>query len=171
MTQPAEIPSTLKIVAFWLIVAIALYLGFAWYQKEQARPKLMLTANQQTAVALESRGRHFVALVKLQGRDQEMLVDTGASVTSISQSLANKLKLQPVDSMVFQTANGTTVGDIVLANLEIPGLLTVSNLRVAVMKDMEGPGLLGMDVLRKVRMLQENGKLVLSLEAAFEPKN
>jgi aspartyl protease family protein len=162
VSEQGELPSTFKVVTVWLIIALALYLAFAWYQQEQTRPKIVVATNQKNTVMLESRGRHFVALVKFQGRDQELLVDTGASMTTISRGLAEKLQLKKVSSQVFQTANGSTTADIVLASLEIPGLLTIDSLPVAVMKDMEGPGLLGMDVLRRVRMVQEGGKLILS---------
>ncbi len=162
MSEPSEIPSTFKVVTVWIIIGLAIYLAFAWYQQEQTRPKVVLSTNQKNTVMLESRGRHFVALVKFQGRDQELLVDTGASMTTISRTLAEKLQLKKVSSQVFQTANGSATADIVLASLEIPGLLTIESLPVAVMKEMEGPGLLGMDVLRRLRMVQEGGKLVLS---------
>ncbi len=162
MSDNSDVPNTLKIVGFWLVVATLLYLVIAWYQKEQARPKAVLQAGQNNAVMLESRGRHFVALVKIQGQDQPLLVDTGASVTSVNRKVANRLKLNKVGEEQFSTANGATTADIVTAQFEIPGLLTIDNLRIAVMNDMDGPGLLGMDVLRRVRMVQEGDKLILS---------
>jgi aspartyl protease family protein len=159
--QPQQGASTAKIVLVWLAVGLVAYLAIAWYQKEKMRPRVMTQAGAQSAVVLESQGRHFVALVKIQGAEQAMLVDTGASMTSIPKRTADKLGLKIVDSTQFQTANGATMGNIAIADLEITGLIKVSNLRIAVMNDMNGEGLLGMDVLRKVRMVQDGGRLIL----------
>ncbi|MFL0805220.1 MAG: aspartyl protease family protein [Agarilytica sp.] len=107
------------------------------------------------AVALEKHGNHY--LVRLTLDDQasvRLLIDTGASVTTLSRSayrrVASQIQVEELGSRMFRTANGVTKGAIVgLDNVSL-GEFRLSDTQLAVL-DFEMAdnidGLLGMNML------------------------
>ena len=82
----------------------------------------------------------------------EMLVDSGASVTTITRSMAKELGITPadiVDRVTFSTANGTTELPIVYLNVIEVGGLKHSRLPVAVAGPEMDIGLLGQDFMQQ----------------------
>jgi clan AA aspartic protease (TIGR02281 family) len=67
-------------------------------------------AAEETVVGLERRGGGWIAVVVLNGRTRaRFLVDTGASITTISPGLAEDLDIRPIRGAArirLQTANG-----------------------------------------------------------------
>lgn len=112
----------------------------------------------------------------INGQEVVFVVDTGASAVSIPDKLRWKLKLTQGGYLRSATANGITA----MYKTEIKDLaIGPINLRnVPALLNPNAPDetiLLGMTALRQVRMLQQDGRMVLQqdlpLEAAAEPSS
>ncbi len=113
-----------------------------------------------------NRQGHFVADAYLNGRAVDMLVDTGATVTVLPESLAESIGifLSSADyKYAIQTANGTVRGArATIDNLRI-GKIRLRNVDTLVLKDQSlGEPLLGMSVLNQMKRFDiSDGTLVL----------
>jgi aspartyl protease family protein len=118
-----------------------------------ARPSQPISTSQpQGLVAIKRRsgGVPVIDVVFNQRRTFEMMVDSGASITTITRPMAQALGIgssQIVDYATFKTANGLTKMPIVYLNAVTVGGLTKTQVPVAIAgSDME-MGLLGQDFL------------------------
>jgi aspartyl protease family protein len=112
------------------------------------------------------RQGHFVADAYLNGRAVDMLVDTGATVTVLPESLAEDIGIF-LDSSDYkyaiQTANGTVYGARgTIDNLRI-GKIRLRNVDTLVLQDQSlGKPLLGMSALNQLKRFDiSGGTLVL----------
>lgn len=104
---------------------------------------------------------HFHIAGSINNTPVTYLVDTGASVTSLSQGTADRAGVTDCKPATFQTANGAINGCIGrVAQLTI-GNYEVQNAVVAVMPNMQVE-LLGMNVLSQFQISQSNGLMRLS---------
>ncbi len=120
-----------------------------------ARPLQTLSGSQpQGLVAIKRRsgGVPVIDVVFNQRRTFEMMVDSGASITTITRPMARALGIsssQIVDYVTFKTANGLTQMPIVYLNAMTVGGLMKTQVQVAIAgPDME-MGLLGQDFLQR----------------------
>jgi aspartyl protease family protein len=82
----------------------------------------------------------------------EMLVDSGASITTITRPMAKALGIgnaQVLEYIKFSTANGSTQMPIVYVNAVTVGGLTTTKVRVAIAGPDMDVGLLGQDFLQR----------------------
>jgi aspartyl protease family protein len=122
------------------------------------------SGGQSVTLQADSRG-HFVSAANINGGAVTVLVDTGATLISMSQNEAKKLGLNYLKGQkgYSQTASGTVpvyrvkldtvkLGDIVLNNVD------------ASVHEGQGPPivLLGMSFLSRVEMKREGERLILT---------
>lgn len=110
--------------------------------------------------ALVSEHR-IVAQVSMGGRELSLLVDTGATITAINESVLARIDAaKELRTLTIATAAGPTQADVYLVNTVAVGQLRMGELRViglrAELDDVDG--LLGMDVLRRTRLLPTRGR-------------
>jgi aspartyl protease family protein len=125
-------------LAFWLLIMAGLYLVFdRLEQRQQAR---LLPQAGATGELVIPRGRdgHFRVPGRVNGQPVLFLVDTGASVVTVSESLARQAGLADGQPVTFQTANGRLQGRIVRQVPVAAGHLFLPGTEVAV-------GLVGLD--------------------------
>lgn len=109
---------------------------------------------------------HFIADFKLNGRKEEALVDTGATLVAINESIARRIgvRLAPGDFKYrIATANGTTMAaPAKLDSLQI-GRIYVEDVDAVVLKDSALHDILvGMSFLKRLSRYQvEDNALVL----------
>lgn len=156
-----DLPRSFKLVTVWLLLGLLVFLGIQWWQHraEQAR-------FQQVGDAIEIRRSadgHYHWPGSVNGRAVDFLVDTGATGTAISAALASELRLEPIDTVRSSTAGGVVTGQIVRADVELQGGVSVQRLRVVALRALGTNPLLGMDVLGRLRWQQRDG--VLRIEA------
>lgn len=157
-----DFPATLKIITIWLLIGVVLLLGFMALQRQDKMLRIEEIEGGQALLLRRARDGHYHLPATINGRTVEFLVDTGASVTSISRQLADDLVLKKISSARFVTANGEVQADIVTADLRIADTLEFKNLRIAVLPGMRGSALLGMDVLGRFALAQDAGTLRLT---------
>jgi len=113
-----------------------------------------------------NRQGHFVADAYLNGRSVDMLVDTGATVTALPESVAEDIGiyLSPSDyKFQIRTANGTVLGARAVIDRLRLGDIKLRNVDALVIADKSlGEPLLGMSVLNELeRFDMSGGTLVL----------
>lgn len=119
-----------------------------------ARPAQPISASQpQGFVAIKRRsgGVPVIDVVFNQRRTFEMMVDSGASITTITRPMARALGIgssQIVDHVTFKTANGLTQMPIVYLNAVTVGGVTKTQIPVAIAGPDMDMGLLGQDFLQ-----------------------
>lgn len=129
-----------------------------------SRPKLAVSGGE-TVVPKASDG-HFWVEARINGQPQELLIDTGATVTGLSQSAARSAGIAPDPGKIayeVDTANGSiwvTTGTA--ATIEF-GNIRATNVEVAVPRDFDDDtNVLGMNLLSQLASWRVEGdKLVL----------
>jgi clan AA aspartic protease (TIGR02281 family) len=101
----------------------------------------------------KERNGNFFVPGSVGGYPVSFIVDTGASITSISKQAASVAGIRECQSRRFNTANGDVVGCVATAPSITFGGFRLSNVEVAVMPNMTG-ALLGMNVLSQFKMEQ-----------------
>jgi len=120
----------------------------------------------QRATLLADNGGHFVTNVEVNGISMRFMVDTGASLVTLSSGDAKRAGINYLagQKAVMQTANGTTsafrvkldkvrLGDIELTNVD--GVVVEGNV-------MGEFGLLGLSFLNRVNMQREGTTMTLT---------
>ena len=149
--------------AIWLSLGVLAYLATAAVVSPKvARP--VVTDASGVVVIERSHDQHFYVEGAINGHPVTFLVDTGASLVSVSDGFARKIGLSAGAPAIFNTAAGRVIGRIVPeASVEVGGI-RVDGIRIGT-----GTGdraLLGQNFLNKVRLTQDGDRLVLRASVA-----
>ena len=122
---------------------------------------------RKARIAMDSRG-HFVTKAKMNGRNEEVLVDTGATYVAINESLARRLGIKLKDSdfkYKVRTANGITyAAAAVIEEIQI-GRVRVQNVQASVSRDEAlSTVLLGMSFLKKLNKFEISGNELILIQ-------
>jgi len=131
-----------------------------------------LSDNTNNVIALEKRGNQYLVNLTVNRQDGvKLLIDTGASITTLSRSSFDSLTtngdVEEIDRRVFRTAGGVVMGTVYSVPELSLGPYLIRNTQIAVIDfDVSRgfDGLLGMNVLGQFRFQidQENANLLLS---------
>ncbi len=164
-----------------IIVIAGLFLALGGYftqyfEKVLTAPKEAQPATAMAATPAPSGGRtvtiprdkrgHFQVNARVDGRQVDFMVDTGASLITLTATSAARLGIRPPArdfTAQVKTANGTArAARTELNRVEIDGVV-VRNVAALVMPDEAlSENLLGLSFLSKLRRFEyANGKLVL----------
>jgi clan AA aspartic protease (TIGR02281 family) len=122
-------------------------------------PQPTFTGDGSMEVRRHANG-HFYLPGTIENVPVTFMVDTGASVTSISSDLARQAGIRNCKEVQFQTANGTATGCIALVPRMTLGNFQLQNITVAVMPNME-TNLLGANVLRNFQVSQSDSSMLI----------
>ena len=120
-------------------------------------------AGDETRLRMAPNG-HFFAEVTVNGTKRRMLIDSGATVTAISQRTAQAAGIrtdQSVIPVIIQTANGTvradsgTVGELRLGNI------VARDLKVVVSPAFGSVDVIGMNFLSKLKSWRVEGRTLI----------
>ncbi len=125
------------------------------------------------AIPLLRRGHHYLVKVQLNDlSDITLMIDTGASVTSLSRNSFSRLSqhqgFTELGVRLFNTANGIAKGDVYRVDTFSLGDHIVSDINIAVLdfnQEQGIDGLLGMNVLQYFRFEIDQDKQLLLLQA------
>ncbi len=109
-----------------------------------------------------SANGHFYLPGSIDNVPVTFMVDTGATVTSISNTTARQVGIRNCKEMEFQTANGVTAGCIAFVPRMMLGNFVLQNITVAVMPNMDF-NLLGANVLRNFQISQNDSSMLIGL--------
>ncbi len=156
-----DFPRTLKMATVWLLVGGLVFLAFQHFEKEQRRSQF--SARGELVEIQRGPDGHYHWPGTINGREVEFLIDTGATGTALSASLARELGLQPLRQVQAHTAHGLVTGELMRADIVLRGGVRVDDLRVIALPALGDAPLLGMDVLGKLRWQQHQGVLTFDL--------
>jgi clan AA aspartic protease (TIGR02281 family) len=128
------------------------------------------TAND--SIPLLRRGNHYLIKAGLNNAPEvTLMIDTGASITSLSQSSFERLSqystFHYLGTRLFNTANGITQGAIYQADQLSLGRHVLRDVKLAVLdfqQDQAIDGLLGMNVLQHFRFEIDQDQQVIHLQ-------
>lgn len=149
----------IPMLVFWCVVMGLLFVGMTHFLK----PKQAQVLANGNVVMERARDAHFYAVGFVNGQEVRFLVDTGATLVTVSEAFARKASLIGGEPTTFQTANGAMRGRMVQGATVAVGPLSVSNIKVAV--GLGGGGdfdaLLGQSFLSKFDITMTQNQLVL----------
>ncbi|QBR84585.1 TIGR02281 family clan AA aspartic protease [Legionella israelensis] len=156
--QYARTGRTMFILA-WLIFFIFLFLFFHYYGQEN-EPRYRIQQGQLILDADEQG--HYRMPGHINDRPVHFLLDTGASLVAVPQTLANQLHLTGRYPVRIQTAGGNITGMLTrLDKLEF-GKFTLKNVKAVIIPgDRDKMVLMGMNVLNQFNMIQKNKQLII----------
>ena len=164
---------TLGIIFFWIaaLFVVALVSGryLDFLSNPNSHPVATVTDDGVPEVVLaQNRLGHYVASGRVNDREVEFLLDTGATTVSVPLAVAEDIGLAPGSPQRVITANGTvTVYSTSLDSVEI-GNISIGNVRAHINPHMPGEKiLLGMSFLRHLELLQSGDSLRLRLPGQF----
>jgi aspartyl protease family protein len=146
-------------LVIWVILFGIAYLFFEnWLE-----PKIAVIQDNRAGsevVISRSWDGHYYVRGEINGYPVDFMVDTGASMVSISYDLARAANLPTGRPASFSTAGGKFMGEIVSGqDIKIGGILA-KGLSISV--GMQGEmGLLGQNFLRRVEVVQSGDRMVL----------
>jgi aspartyl protease family protein len=159
-----ELTHTFKFVTVWLLLGLGLFLGFQWWQRQQQQTQFQ--ADGGVIEIQRGADGHYHWPGSINGRELDFLVDTGATRTAISATLARELGLASTGQVQSNTAGGLVTGQAVRADLALRGGVTAQRLRLVALPGLDDRPLLGMDVLGRLRWQQGDGVLRIDLRSA-----
>jgi aspartyl protease family protein len=159
----ADLPRSVKVVTIWLLLGLLLLLGVQWWQYRAKQTRFH--AEGKAIEIRRSDDGHYHWPGRINGREVDFLVDTGATGTAISAALARELGLKSLGAVTSNTAGGVVSGQVVLADVALQGGVTASALRVVALAGLTDHPLLGMDILSRLRWQQGDGLLRIELRA------
>ena len=144
---------------FWLGVIGLLYAGMTHYLK----PKSVLISANGDLVIPRARDGHFYAAGLINGKPVNFMVDTGASLVTVSEEFAKSAGLAGGAPTNFRTANGDLPGRIVAGVPVALGSVSVSSVRVGVglVGGNAGEALLGQSFLSRFEVLMSRERMIL----------
>jgi aspartyl protease family protein len=157
-----ELPRMLKVATVWLLLGAALFVGVQYWQHREQATRFQV---QGEVVEIRRGGDgHYHWPGRINGREVDFLVDTGATGTAISSALARELRLESLGEVRSNTAGGVVSGQVVRADVLLQGGVSAQALRVVALPGLGENPLLGMDVLSKLRWQQSDGRLRIELK-------
>jgi aspartyl protease family protein len=158
----------LMVYASWILAALMLTWLFSGLLEKQRNPNTYVQTEQgpsgkKQVVLKRNRLGHYVASGKINGRPVEFLLDTGATMVSIPESVARGLGLRRGPAQVVQTANGrittyaTTLDSVKIGAIEMFGVGASINPHSTAREV-----LLGMTFLKHLGLTQRGNTLTLT---------
>ena len=151
--------SPVLIFVFWLGVIGLLYTGMTHYLK----PKSVTISANGDLVIPRAKDGHFYAMGLVNGKPVNFMVDTGASMVTVSEEFAKSAGLARGSATIFKTANGDLPGRIVPGVPVALGPVSVSSVRVGVglVGGNASEALLGQSFLSRFEVLMSKEQMVL----------
>ena len=149
----------IPMMIFWCVVMGLLYLGMTHYLKPR---QVQVLANGDLVISRSHDG-HFYTTGTINGREAKFLVDTRASLVSVSEKFAQKAFIRGGVPTTFKTANGDRFGRVVDDVGVSIGPVSLTNVRVGVgiSASDENEALLGQSFLSKFDITISKNQMVL----------
>ena len=157
------------IAIIWIVLLIMTTYIFNGVIKDINNPNQQLTVSvneygQREIVLQRNRYGHYVVSGKINGQEVDFLLDTGATLVSVPEHIAQQLNLVKGRGFQSKTANGLSQSYTTRLDSVSIGDITISNVEGGISSGMEFDEiLLGMSFLKHLNMIQRGKTLILSI--------
>lgn len=162
-----ELPRTLKLATVWMVLGTAVFVGVQYVQRERSQAAFSVEGDR--IEIRRSADGHYHWRGTIQGEPVEFLLDTGATSSAMSATLAQQLRLPTLGQVRSQTAAGSVVADVVRADVRLDGGVAIDRLPLVALPGLGERPLLGMDVLGRLDWRQRDGVLVIERRGDRRP--
>jgi aspartyl protease family protein len=169
-----RIPVIGRIVRFAVSLALFAFLIFvvlqqAPYQPELSRLTSSLGLDDQKVAGKELRVKlapdgHFWATASINGVHARMLIDSGATITAVSEETARAAKIDKGSTLtpvMLHTANGVATAETGSIDELRVGNIVARNLKVVTAPGLGGLNVLGMNFLSKLQSWRVEGQTLI----------
>ncbi len=150
--------NTLVVTIIWLALAGAIYYLVDNIQNPN---KINRLGSDNTVMLKRGLDGHYRAEALINGEKVDVLIDTGATGVAISQRIANKLKLESINAVRTNTANGDSIGYMVRLNEVKVGGVEAHNVAAMIAPGLDGDVLLGMSFLGRMDVRLYKGEMTI----------
>jgi aspartyl protease family protein len=146
------------IAGLWLALA-----GLVYYFADslQNPNKINHLGDSSTVTLKRGLDGHYRAEALINGEKVNVLVDTGATGVAITQSVANKLKLESHDAIRTSTANGDALAYMVRLQSVKLGGVEAHDVAATIAPGLDGEVLLGMSFLSRMDVRLYKGEMTI----------
>ena len=179
-----RIPVVGRVIRFVISLGLLAFLIFvllqqAPYQPELARFAQSLGLDDQRVAGKELRVKmapdgHFWVVASVNGVRRRMLIDSGATVTAVSQSTARQAHIDTGSGLapvVLRTANGAAPAQTGRIDELRVGNIVARNLRVVTSPGLGELDVLGLDFLSKVQSWRVEGRTLILVPHHPQPSS
>ncbi len=169
-----RIPVVGRIIRFAISLALFAFLIFillqqAPYQPELSRLTSSLGLDDQKVAGKELRVKmapdgHFWAIASINGVKARMLIDSGATITALSEETARAAKIDKGSTLtrvVLHTANGVATAETGSIDELRVGNIAARNLKIVTAPGLGGLNVLGMNFLSKLQSWRVEGQTLI----------
>jgi aspartyl protease family protein len=125
----------------------------------------------ETRVPLSGDG-HFWVTATVNGTDARFLVDTGATLTAVSQQTADATGLEPSairQQVILQTANGATTADMASIGELRFGNIVARDLDAVIGSNLGKTNVIGMNLLSRLASWRVEGRTLILTPKSPQP--
>jgi len=150
----------------WALGFLLLALVFSKILDVQSNPNQSIPTSQTTEyreiILLRNRNGHYVFDGEINHKKVTLLVDTGATTTSIPGKLKDFLELKVGRAISVSTANGVTTAYMTRLDHLALGEIELGNVKATIVPGMGIEQiLLGMNVLKNMELIQRGDSLII----------
>ncbi len=154
------------IIGAWIGLLLILTLFFNSYLQQvnnpNTSPETHTTGSVKEVILKRNRSGHYVASGRINGKEVDFLLDTGATDVAVSDELAASLGLRQGAYITSQTANGDVTARLTMLSEVSIGDIRLHNVRASILPSMRGDEvLLGMSFLKQIELVQRRDQLLL----------
>jgi aspartyl protease family protein len=169
-----RIPYVGRVVRFAFSLGLLAFLIFVLLQQAPYQPELSrftdkLGLDDQKVAGKELRVRmspdgHFWVVASINGVERRMLIDSGATVTAISEQTAREAKVDTgagLAPVVLRTANGAAPAETGKVDELRVGNIVARDLRIVTSPGLGGLDVIGMNFLSKLESWRVEGRTLI----------
>jgi len=164
---PTQVIGKRMAIVAWLAGMFVLTRLFGdWETKQHSPnkdPSSTVTQEEIIVQLLQNRQGHYRVEGKINGRNADLMIDTGATDVVIPKALANDFQLPSEGQSIGLTANGYVDLERTTIKALSIGQITLYNVRASINPGMakDQPILLGMSALSQLELKQRQGVLTI----------
>jgi clan AA aspartic protease (TIGR02281 family) len=141
-------------------IALAILLAAYLFYKHATRPEMEIISANGVRLQRQPDGHYHISGA-INGKPVQFMLDTGASMVTVSEKVAIGAGLECEQPATFTTANGVVRGCVARQEEVSFGNARLFDIDIAIMPNMDDMALLGMNALGKFNLQQVDGTLVI----------